>query len=198
MSHKSDFQPKIIGVLCNWSGYKAADLSGAFGLQYPSHIRLIRVMCSGRVDPSHVFSAFSCGADGVFIGACPLGSCHYWNQGNYAAVDMVQLCKTVLEYLGIRGERLCMLWMKAGDGLGFAQSMRKMSTYIEQLGPLGKAEGISDLQLMTGLDQIMKRIPEIQKAKIRQLRHWRGHDFSESQHLSSRQKIDHLLKNLFF
>ena len=198
MKYKSVHRPKILGMLCNWSGYKAADLCGALSLEYPPYVRLIRVMCSDRVDIRHIFSAFSNGADGVFVGACPFGSCHYWTQGNYAAASMVQLCKKILEYMGVYSERLCIEWMNAGDGLGFALRMRRMGTNIERLGPIGQAEGIDELRLITGLDRVIEIIPDIQRAHRKKLENIHGHDQIDYTGLYTQEEIDYLLRDVLY
>ncbi|RLE51063.1 MAG: hydrogenase iron-sulfur subunit, partial [Candidatus Methanomethylicota archaeon] len=112
------FTPKIIGFLCNWCGYAAADLAGVMRLRYPANIRIIRVMCSGRVDPSHVLSAFKLGADGVIIIGCHPGDCHYLN-GNYRAERKAVLLRKLLRDLGINPNRLEINWASAGEGTRF-------------------------------------------------------------------------------
>jgi len=96
----------MIGFVCNWCCYGGADLAGVSRFQYPSYIRLIRVMCSGRVDFSHIFTSFMNVIDGVFVGGCHLGDCHYITNGNYDAISLVQLSKVLLEYIGINPSRL--------------------------------------------------------------------------------------------
>jgi coenzyme F420-reducing hydrogenase delta subunit len=97
----TNFKPKIIGFLCNWCCYGGADLCGVSRLQYPPHIRVIRVMCAGRVDPAFVLRAFKRGMDGVFIGGCHFNDCHYNTEGNYDAFSMVQVMKRLLEHTAL-------------------------------------------------------------------------------------------------
>jgi len=106
MTEKENFEPKIIGFLCNWCAYAGADLAGVSRIQYPPNIRIIRVMCSGRVDPAFILEAFKDGADGVLVAGCHLPSdCHYIS-GNFKALRRVTLLKRVLKTLGIEPERL--------------------------------------------------------------------------------------------
>lgn len=101
-----EFKPRIVGFLCNWCCYAGADLCGVSRYQYPPYIRVIRVMCSGRVDPAFMLRAFSNGTDGVFIGGCWPGECHYATEGNYDALSRVSLYKKLLEYIGVNPENL--------------------------------------------------------------------------------------------
>lgn len=101
-----EFKPRIVGFLCNWCCYAGADLCGVARYQYAPYIRVIRLMCSGRVDMGFVLRAFSNGSDGVFIGGCWPGECHYSTAGNYDALSMVHICKKLLKQIGIDPERL--------------------------------------------------------------------------------------------
>jgi F420-non-reducing hydrogenase iron-sulfur subunit len=140
LSH--DFEPKILGFLCNWCCYAGADLAGVSRYQYPTSIRVIRVMCSGRVDPKFVFRAFEDGADGVFIGGCWLDECHYVTNGNYEALDMTKRCKSLMKYIGIDPDRLRIEWVSASEGNRFAEVITDFTNQLKELGPLGAAEGI--------------------------------------------------------
>ena len=151
--------PKMLGIICNWCCYGGADLCGVSRFQYPPHIRLIRVMCSARVDPLHILRAFSNRQDGVFIGGCHLCDCHYVTNGNFNAFSMVQVCRKILEHVGIRPERLRIEWVSAGEGIRFANFMNDFSRELETLGPLGKTEGIDDEALALKLEAVRQIVP---------------------------------------
>ena len=132
---KEEFEPKIIGFLCNWCAYAGADLAGVSRIQYPPNIRIIRVMCSGRVDPAFILEAFKNGADGVLVAGCHLPSdCHYLT-GNFKALRRVLLLKKVLKELGIEPERLRIEWVSASEGDRFATIIKEMVEEIKKLGP---------------------------------------------------------------
>lgn len=132
---EQDFRPKIVGFLCNWCAYAGADLAGVSRLQYPPNVRIIRVMCSGRIDPTFVFEAFKDGADGVLVAGCHLPSdCHYLS-GNFKAQRRVMLTKKVLQQFGIEPERLRIEWVSASEGDRFASIMKEMVQVIKKLGP---------------------------------------------------------------
>jgi F420-non-reducing hydrogenase iron-sulfur subunit len=129
------FEPKIIGFLCNWCSYAAADLAGVSRIQYPPNIIIIRVMCTGRIDPSFILEAFKDGADGVLVAGCHLPSdCHYIS-GNFKALRRVTLLKKVLRDFGIEPERLRLEWLSASEGDRFAAIVRDMVEEIKKLGP---------------------------------------------------------------
>jgi F420-non-reducing hydrogenase iron-sulfur subunit len=135
MSDKDGFEPKIIGFLCNWCSYAGADLAGVSRIQYPPNIRIIRVMCSGRIDPAFVFEAFKDGADGVLVAGCHLPSdCHYIS-GNFKALRRITLLKKALKAFGIEPERLRLEWISASEGDKFATVVRDMVEEIKNLGP---------------------------------------------------------------
>ena len=135
MSDKTSFEPKIVGFLCNWCSYAGADLAGVSRIQYPPNIRIIRVMCSGRIDPIFVLEAFKDGADGVLIAGCHLPSdCHYMN-GNFKTLGRVTLLKEVLQQFGIEPERLRLEWISASEGDKFASIVKDMVKQIRELGP---------------------------------------------------------------
>ena len=131
---KSEFEPKIVGFLCNWCSYAGADLAGVSRIQYPSTIRIVRVMCSGRVDPVFILEAFRSGADGVLVAGCHPGDCHYLS-GNYKAQNRVLLLEKVLEQLGLEPERLRLEWVSASEGERFATIIKDMTEKIRKLGP---------------------------------------------------------------
>jgi coenzyme F420-reducing hydrogenase delta subunit len=156
-----DFQPRMIGLICNWCCYAGADLCGVSRFQYPPHVRLIRVMCSGRVDLLHILQAFSRGQDGVFIGGCHFGDCHYVTNGNFNAFSMVQVAKKILACLGVNPERLRIEWVSAGEGVRFANFMNEFSAQLQQMGPLGKAEGIEESELKRNFEAARLLVPYI-------------------------------------
>ena len=135
MSGKNGFEPKIIGFLCNWCSYAGADLAGVSRIQYPPNIRIIRVMCSGRIDPVFVLKAFKDGADGVLVAGCHLPSdCHYIS-GNFKAARRINLLKKVLKEFSIEPERVRLEWVSASEGDKFATVVRDMVKEIKELGP---------------------------------------------------------------
>lgn len=129
------FEPVIIGFTCNWCSYRAADMAGISRMKYPPNIRLIRLMCSGRLDPTFVLKAFAGGADAVLISGCHPGDCHYIEQ-NYKALRRFILLRRTLEQMGIEPQRLKLLWASAAEGAIFAEEITKMVEEIKTLGPL--------------------------------------------------------------
>ncbi|MCL4394776.1 MAG: hydrogenase iron-sulfur subunit [Chloroflexi bacterium] len=134
------FEPVIIGFTCNWCSYRAADMAGMSRMKYPPNVRLIRLMCSGRLDPTFVFKAFAEGADGVLISGCHPGDCHYLEQ-NYKAQNRYLLLRRTLASLGIEPQRLKLTWASASEGAHFAQEVSSMVDEVRQLGPLGWRSG---------------------------------------------------------
>jgi F420-non-reducing hydrogenase iron-sulfur subunit len=124
---------KLIGFMCNWCCYAGADLAGVSRFQYPPNIRIIRVMCSGRVDPELILDTFLYGADGVFIGGCHPGDCHYL-QGNYYAEKKVEMAQRLLKAAGVEPERLRLEWVSASEGKRFAEVIREFTEEIKELG----------------------------------------------------------------
>lgn len=135
MSELQTFQPVIVGFLCNWCSYRAADLAGTSRMGYPATLRDIRIMCTGRLDPAFVMKALRGGADGVLIMGCHPGQCHY-EEGNYKAMRRVALLKRTLAQLGIEPERVQLGWASAAEGVIFAEKVAEMTEQIKQLGPL--------------------------------------------------------------
>ncbi|MCD6573469.1 MAG: hydrogenase iron-sulfur subunit [Thermoplasmata archaeon] len=129
------FEPKIVAFLCNWCAYAGADLAGVSRLKYPANIVPIRVLCSGRIDPEFILHAFRNGADGVFIGGCHPGDCHYI-KGNYHARRRILLTKKLLKEMGINEKRLRLEWVSATEGRKFANVVSQFVEEIRQLGPL--------------------------------------------------------------
>jgi len=131
----SDFEPRIIGFLCNWCSYAGADLAGVSRFQYPTNLRVIRVMCSGRVHPAHIMEAFKNGADGVLIAGChPPNDCHYIS-GNLKAQRRVALLKLVLKQLGLDENRLRLEWVSAAEGDKFAKLIQDFTDKLTDMGP---------------------------------------------------------------
>ena len=128
------FEPKIVGFLCNWCSYTGADLAGTSRIQYPPNIRIIRVMCSARIDPTFVLSALAKGADGVLICGCHPGDCHY-SEGNYKAMRRFPLLKAVLKAQGVEDDRVRLEWVSASEGQRFADIVLDMTERIRALGP---------------------------------------------------------------
>ncbi len=129
-----DFEPRIVGFLCNWCSYAGADLAGTSRIQYPHNVRIIRVMCSGSVDSMYILRALLEGADGVFVGGCHPGDCHYID-GNYKARRRMVLLQNILDTLGIEKERIWIRWISASEGQKFADTMKDMTDAIKKLGP---------------------------------------------------------------
>ena len=131
----TEFEPKIVGFLCNWCAYAGADLAGVSRIQYPPNVRIVRVMCSGRVDPVFILEAFRSGADGVLVAGCHLPSdCHYIS-GNFKAHRRIMMLKKLLPQFGIEPERLRIEWVSASEGDKFATVIKDMTKEIKKLGP---------------------------------------------------------------
>jgi len=130
----SEFEPKIIGFLCNWCSYAGADLAGVSRLQYPSNIRVVRVMCSGRIDPVIPIEVFAKGADGVIILGCHPGDCHY-SEGNLYEERKIKMLKKLLALTGVGSDRLELEWVSASEGQRFAQMVTEFTNQIKKLGP---------------------------------------------------------------
>ena len=129
-----DFEPNLLAFCCNWCSYAGADLAGLSRFKYPPNIKIIRTMCSGRIDPQFVVDAFDNGADGVLIAACHLGDCHYISQ-NYKTVKRVELLHKMFESYGIEKERLRLEFISAGEGNKFADTVIEMVQTLKELGP---------------------------------------------------------------
>jgi F420-non-reducing hydrogenase iron-sulfur subunit len=130
-----NFEPKIIAFVCNWCTYTAADLAGTSRKKYPANVRLIRVMCTGMVDPKYILKAFLEGADAVLVSGCHPGDCHYIN-GNYKARRRIKLLHEILANFSINKERLRLTWIGASDGIMFADTIENMVHQIKKMGPL--------------------------------------------------------------
>jgi F420-non-reducing hydrogenase iron-sulfur subunit len=128
-------EPRILAILCNWCSYSAADQAGASKREYPSSIRIMRVMCTGRVDPTHVMEALAGGMDGVLVCGCHPGDCHYIN-GNCRASGRIGLLRKMLVSMGLEPQRLRLEWISASESEKFAEVAREMHQQILELGPL--------------------------------------------------------------
>lgn len=131
----NEFEPKIALFACNWCTYAALDLAGTSRMKYPPNFRVIRVMCSGRVDPQFILEAFKNGADGVLVAGCHLGDCHYI-EGNFKALRRVTLLRRMLDRLGIERERVRLEWISASEATKFVEVAKDMVEQIKALGPL--------------------------------------------------------------
>jgi F420-non-reducing hydrogenase iron-sulfur subunit len=134
------FEPVIIGFTCNWCSYRAADLAGTARTKYPPNVRLIRLMCSGRLDPTFVLKAYAEGADAVLVTGCHPGECHYIEQ-NYKALRRFQLLQRTIEALGIEPARLQLVWASAAEGVRLASEIARVTEEVRALGPLNWPAG---------------------------------------------------------
>ncbi len=129
------FQPRIVAFLCNWCSYSGADLAGVSRLKTSPNLRIIRTMCSGRVDPSFIIKAFQLGADGVMVAGCHFGDCHYI-EGNFKTMRRVEILKLLLQDFGINPNRLRLEWISASEAEKFARVSFEFTNEIKKLGPL--------------------------------------------------------------
>ena len=130
----SEWQPKILAFLCNWCSYAGADLAGVSRLQYPPNVRIVRVPCSGRVNPAYILKALQEGVDGVLVSGCHPGDCHYLT-GNYHARRKFRLLKELLDFVGVEDGRVQFSWVSAAEGAKFAQVMAEVTEKVRALGP---------------------------------------------------------------
>ncbi|MBA7520100.1 hypothetical protein ES705_12188 [subsurface metagenome] len=135
-----NFEPKIVAFLCNWCSYRGADLAGTSRMKSAPNVRPIRVMCSGRVEPTFILKAFEAGADGVLVLGCHPGDCHYV-EGNYKAARRVPLLKRMLEQFGIEDERVRLDWVSASEGGSFVSIVNDITAKVRELGPFSKQAG---------------------------------------------------------
>ncbi len=133
---KSTWQPKIVAFFCNWCTYTAADLAGVSRLKHAPNIRIVRVMCSGRIDAQFILEAFAKGADGVLIGGCHPGDCHY-SEGNFKMLRRSRLLKQMLASMGIEEDRFRLEWISAAEGDKVKSVVNEMTEKVRKLGPLG-------------------------------------------------------------
>ena len=148
------FEPKILGILCNWCSYAGADLAGVSRIQYPTNIRIIRVMCSGRVDPVFVIEALKRGIDGVILMGCHLGDCHYIS-GNYEAKLKFEQVKKLLELIDL-SDRVHLEWVSASEGVRFGKVVGDFTEFIKNLGPSPVRKAGPDSKLILNLSAIKK------------------------------------------
>jgi F420-non-reducing hydrogenase iron-sulfur subunit len=141
-----EFNPRIVGFFCNWCTYLAADLAGTSRMKYAPNVRVVRTMCSGRVDPQMVLWAFRHGADGVLIGGCHPGDCHY-QEGNYKALRRSRLLQKMLPQFGIEPERLRLEWISAAEGERLRDVMNEFTAQIRRLGPLHRREAVPSVAM---------------------------------------------------
>lgn len=148
----TDYHPHVLGFLCNWCCYTAADSAGVGRYQYPPNLRVIRIMCTGRLDPSFPLEGLASGADGIFVGGCHPGECHY-QDGNYHALISAALVHELLARIGISRERFLIDWASAAEGPNFVKIITAFTQQVTELGPLGRSEGKSGEQLRHELAQ---------------------------------------------
>jgi F420-non-reducing hydrogenase iron-sulfur subunit len=145
-------------------------LAGVSRQQYASNTKIVRVMCTGRVDLAFIFRALLNGKDGVFIGGCHPGECHYLTQGNYGALSTLHIGRKLLEAIGLNPERLRLEYISASEGSRYAQVMNDFSTQVKELGPLGKGEGIDETVLRRKLEVVYNLVPYIRLVERERLR----------------------------
>ena len=160
------WSPRIVAFFCNWCTYTAADLAGVSRLKYASNVRVIRLMCSGRVDPQFILDAFRQGADGVLIGGCHPGDCHYV-EGNYKMLRRFQLLKRLLRDLGVGEQRVRLEWISAAEGERVKTVINEMTAQIKALGPLGmpQAQAARDQEI----SELARHVPAEGEATAEQL-----------------------------
>lgn len=146
----AEFEPKIIGFLCNWCSYAGADLAGVSRIQYPTNIRIIRVMCSGRVDPVIILEMFAKGADGVIVTGCHPGDCHYI-EGNLHEERKIKMLTKLIALTGLEPERLRLEWVSAAEGQRFAQVVTDFTEQIRKLGPSPVSREVPDQKISENL-----------------------------------------------
>ncbi len=152
------FEPKILGFLCNWCAYAGADLAGVSRIQYPPNLRVIRVLCSGRIDPVLVLEALASGVDGVIVMGCHPGDCHYMT-GNYEAERKIKMLKKLITPLGL-AERLRLDWVSASEGARFAEVVRDFTNHIKVLGPSPLRKEKLDLKKLEGIQAAKKAVED--------------------------------------
>lgn len=130
----SNFEPNIIGFLCNWCSYAGADLAGTSRMKYPANLKTIRVMCTGRLNPMLLIYALLQGADGVLVSGCHPGECHY-KEGNYLARRRVTIARQLAQFMGINPKRIRMSWVSASEGGKFSEVVEKVTNDIKEIGP---------------------------------------------------------------
>ena len=164
------FEPKIVAFLCNWCSYAGADLAGIGRYQYPPNVRVIRVPCSGRVDPLYILKALQSGADGVLVSGCHPGDCHYI-EGNYFARRKFAILKNLLVHLGLEEDRVQFSWVLAAEGERFSRVISEVTETVRALGPAHKMVRTLDIpesiisELQECAQQLGPSCPEHSSAK---------------------------------
>jgi F420-non-reducing hydrogenase iron-sulfur subunit len=133
-STEQTFEPRILAFCCNWCSYAGADLAGVSRIQYPPNVRVIRVMCTGRIEPSHIIAGFEAGADGVMVSGCHPGDCHYIS-GNLRAEEQIERMKKLFDIIGFDSRRLRLQWVSAAEGQLFADNIKEFVELIKTVGP---------------------------------------------------------------
>jgi coenzyme F420-reducing hydrogenase delta subunit len=133
----SNWEPKIVAIVCNWCTYAGADLAGISRIQYPTNVRIIRLPCTGRINPFYIVNALQSGADGVLVSGCHPGECHYLT-GNLSARRKFAMLKKFLGYIGVEGDRTMFTWVSASEGERFAQVIKGVTEAVRALGPAQK------------------------------------------------------------
>jgi F420-non-reducing hydrogenase iron-sulfur subunit len=160
------FQPRVVAFLCNWCSYTASDLAGTARIKYAPNVRIVRVMCSGRVDPSFVLKAFALGADGVMIAGCHPGDCHYIEQ-NYKTVRRCAMMKQFFRAMGIEDERLRLVWASAAEGPQLAEAINQLAADVRKLGPLGWSRNWEeDGERLAALEEIVHEHAEAMEVPV--------------------------------
>jgi F420-non-reducing hydrogenase iron-sulfur subunit len=158
-----EFEPKILGILCNWCTYAGADLAGTSRTQYPPNVRVIRVMCTGRIDPAFILEAFSLGADAVLVSGCHIGDCHYI-AGNFKSRRRIALTRKIIEQYGIDPRRLKMTFVSASEGALWAEVVKDMVNTIKKLGPSNVQKKVSIAEAGHAAPSADEDLAEIAKA----------------------------------
>lgn len=151
LATQTEFDPRIVVFACNWCSYAGADTAGVSRIQHQPHFRMIRVMCSGRIQPAFVFRAFEKGADGVLVSGCHFGDCHYIF-GNERAVEQFEKTMNVVKLLGIGEGRLRLEWISAAEGVRFAEVINEFTDQVRALGPspLARVDAIEEIEVPEG------------------------------------------------
>jgi len=136
-----NFEPNIVAFLCNWCTYAGADLAGTSRIKYPHNVKIIRVMCSSRINPMFVINALQQGADGVLISGCHIGDCHYI-YGNYYTRRRFAILQELLKYIGIERERFRLSWVSASEGIRWAEVVTEVVESVRKLGPIKKFQRV--------------------------------------------------------
>jgi len=154
------YEPKLIAFFCNWCTYTAADLAGVSRMKYAPNVRVIRIMCSGRIDPQFILQAFANGADGVLIGGCHPGDCHY-SEGNYKLLRRFRMLRKILKTMGIEEERCRLEWISASEGDKVKVVINEMVDMLKQLGPLGIPKQLADFDKEINITDEIFKIEEV-------------------------------------